>query len=913
MSDNEKEGDTDFHGPVVIDSVIEMKDIDPSLINFLPSETTFSQLSRLQVPGGHQHPLSGLYATCSAAVANVSNLEADLPDKYTKPSKFEKLSPLIKKKAPTLKHYSDDILAKYKKQIQKLSSSPTPPAAKLSVKPSPKFSFEVELIPSLLSDDENSSSDEDEIEKGSPIGQADFLDILGQVKPDDVKNCEPTIPYDIEDRADSSARLFHSSELRYYQRKLRWRQNLMIEKLLEKERLMKLAEEEERKKFMDLNATLNKEQPNLKYEDDLMMEDDDDYINVCTDMQVLLLKDGVSDPKNFEYKFKCHQDERLIDFKMKLTSVMNCSFHLITIQNLEGKVLEDSMPFTCWLSSKDRTEPGLLKLMIRDQPAENGDSSWTQYNVLLVPIVLPKVYLIKLKSGEEITVEKEQGRKAFLGGYVDNVNCKVYHNSATQTTNRKDICEIYERLENLNRREKYSQTQSSRTVAKKLCIEYEETQLLDFSFLEAEKAEQMYRRMHPKTKEDFDLLYVDLEGQFIWRLAELADISSRMTGAKKKATLCQLMEDESRLIKCICEMQRSIKDQRLLQIFQNYINRISKPQMKRDERGLPLSVDTWYKIQSRLLFVQYQTMDHNTTFMSGPYERLSALNNLKKYLEGNDNDRLINVKLEILEMIEREATLTMRGVRKDRLLGLRKRINSLFYTLLKKPEFNPAVVEHLKNLRDPSYLATIVCCISCEKNLPVCMYPHTTSFTTLPNICKDCQRTNNRGCKRTDVSLYAAMLMRLRKNERDYDDGSRVAFFIQTRDIQYLVDCIWQMRSILSKNTNLNSLVLMRWDIKKEWTPWNSILVTMHEALCHLRVNDTYSPELIYFVRHKHVQAYKEFSRLVPLTCRRQLPLHKKLTNLPEVRECPPGVPKVYSVKKPHEKRSVHCKNLRML
>lgn len=53
---------------------------------------------------------------------------------------------------------------------------------------------------------------------------------------------------------------------------------------------------------------------------------------------------------------------------------------------------------------------------------------------------------------------------------------------------------------------------------------------------------------------------------------------------------------------------------------------------------------------------------------------------------------------EIIELIDREADLLMRGVRENNLDGLRKRISTLFLQYIKTPTFNPEAAKLLKVL-----------------------------------------------------------------------------------------------------------------------------------------------------------------------------------------------------------------------
>lgn len=51
---------------------------------------------------------------------------------------------------------------------------------------------------------------------------------------------------------------------------------------------------------------------------------------------------------------------------------------------------------------------------------------------------------------------------------------------------------------------------------------------------------------------------------------------------------------------------------------------------------------------------------------------------------------------DIVELIDREADLMMRGVKEASLEGLRKRISTLFLQYIKTPTFNPEAAKLLK-------------------------------------------------------------------------------------------------------------------------------------------------------------------------------------------------------------------------
>jgi len=61
---------------------------------------------------------------------------------------------------------------------------------------------------------------------------------------------------------------------------------------------------------------------------------------------------------------------------------------------------------------------------------------------------------------------------------------------------------------------------------------------------------------------------------------------------------------------------------------------------------------------------------------------------------------------------------------------------------------------------------------------------------------------------------------------------------VQSVDIRQLVLDIWNGKSVLSENSDMFNLVLVRWDKYQQWSPWNTILLTRDEAEAHDRLDD---------------------------------------------------------------------------
>lgn len=58
--------------------------------------------------------------------------------------------------------------------------------------------------------------------------------------------------------------------------------------------------------------------------------------------------------------------------------------------------------------------------------------------------------------------------------------------------------------------------------------------------------------------------------------------------------------------------------------------------------------------------------------------------------------------------------------------------------------------------------------------------------------------------------------------------------------MRYLVEIVWASRSALNGSSDLYNLVFSRWDRRKDWSPWNCILLSKEETSAHLEVEDVH-------------------------------------------------------------------------
>lgn len=62
----------------------------------------------------------------------------------------------------------------------------------------------------------------------------------------------------------------------------------------------------------------------------------------------------------------------------------------------------------------------------------------------------------------------------------------------------------------------------------------------------------------------------------------------------------------------------------------------------------------------------------------------------------------------------------------------------------------------------------------------------------------------------------------------------------QVEDVKYLVEVVWASRSALHASSDLYDLVFVRWEPRKDWSPWNCILLSNEETSAHLEVQDVH-------------------------------------------------------------------------
>lgn len=104
-------------------------------------------------------------------------------------------------------------------------------------------------------------------------------------------------------------------------------------------------------------------------------------------------------------------------------------------------------------------------------------------------------------------------------------------------------------------------------------IEWEkEQELLRLQEIETRRQNDINRRLNPKSKSDFEVLYAALEK---WRIEEVLKINATKTGAARKAALALLLDQEAELIATIerykIEASKENKEKQIQYLLQQVI------------------------------------------------------------------------------------------------------------------------------------------------------------------------------------------------------------------------------------------------------------------------------------------------------------------------------------------------------
>lgn len=213
-------------------------------------------------------------------------------------------------------------------------------------------------------------------------------------------------------------------------------------------------------------------------------------------------------------------------------------------------------------------------------------------------------------------------------------------------------------------------------------LEARESAVEDASFQKRE----IFRRMHPKTVSDFEVLYNELDK---WRQFETRkldeDGGKPLDPAARQAALEAILAKETKLLQTIDRLKLTATDANRKQRIESMLQFMARPKQWQMGDGSVTEVHTPFTTRAKELMDLYHGLK---TPLASVDERLDVLLHVKWTVK----EFACALTKEIVELIDREADMLSRGRKEKSLEGLRKRLSNLFLQFVETPEFNPESV-----------------------------------------------------------------------------------------------------------------------------------------------------------------------------------------------------------------------------
>ncbi|CAE7204750.1 IQUB [Symbiodinium microadriaticum] len=202
---------------------------------------------------------------------------------------------------------------------------------------------------------------------------------------------------------------------------------------------------------------------------------------------------------------------------------------------------------------------------------------------------------------------------------------------------------------------------------------------------------EVERRMHPRTFEDFSVLYKELEA---WRVNEAARIqNSGFDEATRRAAQHELLRKETKLLQTIDKLKIQAHTSNRDAKIKSKLESMSQPKVWAQGDGETTTVHTPFTTRAKELMDLYSGLRLPLLTVD---ERLDVLLHVKWTVKEFD----CNLTREMVDLIDREADMLNRGRPEKSFVGLRKRLANLFLQFIETPEFNPEAMKFQKVSRE---------------------------------------------------------------------------------------------------------------------------------------------------------------------------------------------------------------------
>lgn len=353
---------------------------------------------------------------------------------------------------------------------------------------------------------------------------------------------------------------------------------------------------------------------------------------------------------------------------------------------------------------------------------------------------------------------------------------------------------------------------------------------------------------YPTKTKDFEALYAEINSLYKNKKKYQINKTLKSTQIENKVNLEEKLKCLREIIKHRNQVNKIAEEKK---IFRE-LNEISKPIIMTRKNGKTIFIETLETQKAQQLMELYITLKRNDLSKN---ERIEFILKLKHILECFKE---LNLTKSIINLLNREMTmLNDVQLENDQIKLLRKRIEIEFQRILKQPEINPAIKRTLK-------LVNIYKCYNCRKLKTLNKFVVNLNLTKT-TTCKDCKHLYRIAIEQINLNPHKDMLKDIKATEIQLFAKSSLVFFLNAEDIYYLVTIIWKEKSALSESRDISQLSLVRWYNKLDWSPSNTILLTIEEAYVHTKIQDinkVYTSTFINGIHLKHLQAKRYFKGL---------------------------------------------------
>lgn len=376
---------------------------------------------------------------------------------------------------------------------------------------------------------------------------------------------------------------------------------------------------------------------------------------------------------------------------------------------------------------------------------------------------------------------------------------------------------------------------------------------------EVENAERLKKdlinKAFPVNKEDFDMVYSMIER---WKKAEIDKITRYYCGPAKIVEFQILLDKEIELLHSVDKIKQKVAEDVETQKVVNFFKTIGMPlRWTSDYKNISIEMDTIETQKGREYFQMYKSLCDKTLSTE---QKLELYSRIKQHL----GDHKCPTTEEMHKLIDRVGLMLARGMSKIHYMSVEKTIQKLMLHHFQQPECNEGVNDRMIRLKEERMKNKLICCKSCQKFKTMDSFALNARMTRT-NVCNSCHWLNKGEDPLVDMSPYKYILKQIRKYELEHHGSTSAAMIVTVNDVYHIIDNIWHGKSALSECNDVHQLRLIRWNRKRQWSPWNCVPLTSEECKAHIRIkelSDVYDEHFMSTVFAKHALAKIQFRHL---------------------------------------------------